>query len=1155
MSSIGIAVVRQSGAAPRSAMSWLGSASLIALTAMLAFVPHNAHASNECGAPVGGVVTCSGSNYPPPGISYGQDGLTLILNSPNMVVQKTTSGNGAVYISTSAANINDIVVNALLFQSIQSIGTLANGISVANSGTAGNSIVRVDTGTVTGNSNSAGTGAVLALINNGAGTGNALITLNGGQLVNTGAGGNGAVANNGGMGNATVTMTGGSVSTNTGTGLRAIVSNAASSGTASVAISGGTVTTASGTGVLSQSERGSAGVIMTAGTLTVQGGANPALNAVVNNAAGTGAASIAVNGGTVTNNGSGDGLFANNKGTGTYNISITGGTVTGGSGTGAAIHAAGAAGGTITIGSAATVNAGASGIALNQTGGAATITTAGAVTGNINLGIASNVLDITGGTIAGNISGGGNSALKFDLGAGTFVYGAANSISGMNSVAMNSGSARIDGSLATNTLAVNGGSLIVNGAATVSSGTTISAGTLQLGNGGSSGSITGDVTNNGMLAFDRSDAYTFAGRISGSGAVNQIGSGTTVLTGNNSYTGGTTISAGTLIVNGDQSAATGLTTVQSGATLGGNGTIGGSVTVANGGTLSPGTVGNAPGTLTIQKDLVLNGRSVLNFNFGQANVVGGPLNDLTKVNGNLTLAGTLNVTASPGGSFNPGVYRVISYAGTLTNNGLAVGTIPSPGYYVQTSIANQVNLVNTTGVTLNFWDGTAGPKNNGVVNGGNGVWQNSAGNDSWTTADGAINAPYSNGSFAIFAGTAGTVTIDNSLGQVSASGMQFATDGYHLVGGAIALVGAPTIIRVGDGTTAGAGYVATIDNVLIGNSQLVKADLGTLVLNGLNTYTGGTAVTKGTLSISSDANLGASGTSLTLDTGRLQTTTNITSDRNVTIPTTGTFLTKAGTTLTLNGTVSGAGDLVKDGGGTLLFNGLATNAGSTTVAGGTLQAGRSSVLSALSSFSVLSGGTLDLNGQGQTIASLSNAGTVKLGGTLGTTLTVTGNYGGNGGLLTLNTALGNDASTTDRLVVQGGTSGTTSVKATKVGGLGAQTVEGIKIIDVAGASNGTFALLGDYVFQGQQAVVGGAYAYTLQKNGISTPADGDWYLRSSLINPAPATPAGPLYQPGVPLYENYAQVLLGMNEAPSLQQRVGNRYWGGTRAKRWRAWA
>ena len=75
------------------------------------------------------------------------------------------------------------------------------------------------------------------------------------------------------------------------------------------------------------------------------------------------------------------------------------------------------------------------------------------------------------------------------------------------------------------------------------------------------------------------------------------------------------------------------------------------------------------------------------------------------------------------------------------------------------------------------------------------------------------------------------------------------------------------------------------------------------------------------------------------------------------------------------------------------------------------------------------------------------------------------------------------------------------------------------------------------------------------RTALRRPGDGDWYLRSSLINPAgstassaPPAPAGPLYQPGVPLYENYAQVLLGMNELPTLQQRAGNRYWGGSDA-------
>src|SRR5262249_7104302 len=58
---------------------------------------------------------------------------------------------------------------------------------------------------------------------------------------------------------------------------------------------------------------------------------------------------------------------------------------------------------------------------------------------------------------------------------------------------------------------------------TYSGGTTITAGTLQLGNGGTSGSIAGDVVDNGALVFNRSDAATFPGLISGNGSVTQAG--------------------------------------------------------------------------------------------------------------------------------------------------------------------------------------------------------------------------------------------------------------------------------------------------------------------------------------------------------------------------------------------------------------------------------------------------------------------------------------------------------------------------------------------------------------------------------------------------------------------------------------------------------
>lgn len=309
-----------------------------------------------------------------------------------------------------------------------------------------------------------------------------------------------------------------------------------------------------------------------------------------------------------------------------------------------------------------------------------------------------------------------------------------------------------------------------------------------------------ELTGAGTLLTDDGTTLSLTGLVSGAGGLVKDGTGVLVLAATNSYAGGTTVTAGTLFVNGDQSAAAGLTSVDLGATLGGTGVIGGNVALADGARLNPGGVESLPGTLTIGGSLSLASGSTLAMQFGEANAVGGSLNDLIEVGGDLVLDGTLDVSIPAGGTFGPGIYRVINYGGALTDNGLDLGVIPAGSTStVQTSIAGQVNLVNTDGLLLNFWDGNAGPKFNNAIDGGDGVWQNSTGNDNWTDANGTVNAAYADEAIAIFAGTGGTVTIDNSLGDVRASSMQFAADGYEVRGETLTLVGPQSTIRVGDG--------------------------------------------------------------------------------------------------------------------------------------------------------------------------------------------------------------------------------------------------------------------------------------------------------------------------------------------------------------------
>ncbi|NID03319.1 autotransporter domain-containing protein [Luteibacter jiangsuensis] len=433
----------------------------------------------------------------------------------------------------------------------------------------------------------------------------------------------------------------------------------------------------------------------------------------------------------------------------------------------------------------------------------------------------------------------------------------------------------------------------------------------------------GTVTPAGQIDVDAGVARVVSDNLSGSIDLIKGGAGTLTLTGNNSYAGSTKAQAGSLYVDGDQSNAKGETSVAGGATLGGKGIVGGNVTVADGGRLAPGSHA-AVGTLRINGSLVLSSGSTLAYDFSAPDGSGNARNDFIDIGSNVTLDGKLDVSTLTGGLAMPGVYRLLNYGGTLVDHGLDTPN----GLLVQTGVAHQVNLVNTQGMRFSFWDGNAGPQNDHVVNGGNGTWQadGAGAMSNWTDANGAVNVAFGSGSFAVFQGTPGTVAVDGSKGDITVSGMQFASDGYVVQGDTIRLAGgasdsAHSVIRVGDGSSSESGYTATIDSDLAGSAGLVKVGAGTLILGGANTYTGGTTINGGVLQIGNGGTRGS-----------------IVGD----VINEGILAFNRSGNVGFDGVVSGSGSLRKIGAGTLMLTGNNTYTGGTLIAGGTLQLGNNS---------------------------------------------------------------------------------------------------------------------------------------------------------------------------------------------------------------------
>ncbi len=636
--------------------------------------------------------------------------------------------------------------------------------------------------------------------------------------------------------------------------------------------------------------------------------------------------------------------------------------------------------------------------------GAGTLTLAGTNTYGGSTSIAGGTLSIsTDASLGGPLS-------FLQLNGGTLQSTA--SLSSSRSVVLGSGGGAFSAALGT-TLTLNGtigggGGLTTTGAGTVAlagttaytGATTINAGTLALTGGGtierSSGvnlagagavfdisasngnqtirdlaGISGTTVNLGTnsLVVGTAGTSTFSGTIGGFGRLTMAGAGTLTLTGGNTYSGGATVTAGTLSI----SSQTSLGLTSGGLTLDGgtlqtttNMNIGHSVTLgAGGGTFSPNAVLGVFGSVGGVGGLTMAGPGVLAL--AGINTYGGG----TTVNsGTLWITSDANLGSASGGL-------------TLDN-----GTLQTTASFAS---ARSITLGNGGGI----FSPRAGTQLtlNGVIDGASGFGLGMAGPGTlalggantyggWTGIGAGTLALVGSGSIAQSAG----VLLQGPSGSFDISG----SSGNQTIQNLIGVAG--TTINLGANSLAlGTASLSNFAGVIQGSGGLIKQGSGTLMLSGQNTYSGGTTVNAGTLSISSDGNLGNTGGTLSLDGGTLQGTAKLTSARTIMLGGGGgTISPDAGTTLTLTGPVGGAGGLTMAGGGTLALKGANTYAGGTGVTAGALMLENGSLASGVT---VNAGGTF--GGMGSVSGNVTNSGTMAL--VTGGRMDVAGTYTNNAG--------------------------------------------------------------------------------------------------------------------------------------------------------------
>jgi autotransporter-associated beta strand protein len=393
------------------------------------------------------------------------------------------------------------------------------------------------------------------------------------------------------------------------------------------------------------------------------------------------------------------------------------------------------------------------------------------------------------GSGAVTISNANNGALEFAV-SGTNVVG--NNISGAGALISSSGETRF------------------TGAVTSTGGLTNSSSIVRIGNGGTTGSYSGNTVLSdaaAQLVFDRSDAYIHSGTISGSGSVTKVGAGTSTLAGLNTYNGGTFLNGGWLVAGHTNAFGTGSITVGSGTTLNLTNFNIANLVINNGGTiLSTGTLDDVIAT---------NGTTDIGGNNSTIEEIGGTA--VVNVTGSSvvvsnTTGGTLNADGSS--------VQVASVSGGTVNLGgsSAVVTAASGG---------TVNA-NASGATLGTVSGTAAVN----VAGANARVATLSGGSVAANASGLVVTNFNGGNIAVSNGATVGLRGGSSSGVISGQG-------------GIAKQGADTLTLSGVNTLSGATTVEQGKLIVNGslNSSAVTVQsgatlggggsIGTLTLNGI----------------------------------------------------------------------------------------------------------------------------------------------------------------------------------------------------------------------------------------------------------------------------------------------------------------------------------